>query len=85
MSLDQLYSLPLEAQIEILNGPALPPPPGIISNLEHPANRNSMTQAMLTFCLVITTLAMILRAYTKLLIFRKVLIEDGTSIPWCPN
>ncbi|RYC60267.1 hypothetical protein CHU98_g5943 [Xylaria longipes] len=41
MSLDQLHSLPPEEQMVILNGPALGPPPGVMSSLDHPPNDNT--------------------------------------------
>ncbi|RYP85595.1 hypothetical protein DL769_000936 [Monosporascus sp. CRB-8-3] len=52
MSLDQIHLLPLEQQEAILNGPALPPPPGIIPSLENPPNKNYIALPVVTLGLV---------------------------------
>lgn len=76
MSLDQLHELPDWLQEIILNGPALAPPPGVTSNLEHPPNMNVLGIAVVTLCLAVSTIVFSLEAYAKLYCMKKVHIED---------
>ncbi|KFA60712.1 hypothetical protein S40285_09184 [Stachybotrys chlorohalonatus IBT 40285] len=77
MSLEGLYDLPPEQQEMILSGPALMPPNGTLPNFENPSNQNDMSTAVLTATIVIATVAVILRAYCKTFVYRKVEPEDG--------
>ncbi|KAI1364850.1 hypothetical protein F5Y08DRAFT_305567 [Xylaria arbuscula] len=76
MSLSQFHQLPEWLQEIILNGPALAPPPGVTSNLEHPPNRNVLGIVVTTLCLAISTVVFVLAAYAKLFCIKKVHIED---------
>ncbi|KAI0521857.1 hypothetical protein F5B22DRAFT_661252 [Xylaria bambusicola] len=76
MSLDQLHELPEWLQEIILNGPALAPPPGVKSNLDHPPNLNTLGIAVTTICLSISTIVFALAAYAKLYCMKKVHVED---------
>ncbi|KAJ3575422.1 hypothetical protein NPX13_g4037 [Xylaria arbuscula] len=76
MSLSQFHQLPEWLQEIILNGPALAPPPGVTSNLEHPPNSNVLGIVVTTLCLAISTVVFVLAAYAKLFCIKKVHIED---------
>lgn len=57
---------------------AIPPPAGVDVNLENPPGvRRTVVLVTLIVCAVISTLFFFTRAYVKLRITRKVLLEDG--------
>ncbi|KAI1170036.1 hypothetical protein F4777DRAFT_570789 [Nemania sp. FL0916] len=49
----------------LLNGPALKPPPGITANFTHPHNLNAYAHASLTIFLVLSTIAVAGRVYAR--------------------
>lgn len=59
---------------DILNGPALAPPPGINPNFDNPENLAHPELAVLQ--LIVATLVVAMRLYTKLGILRNMLAED---------
>jgi hypothetical protein len=74
---DVLASLsPAEREAK-LNGPALTPPSGIVSNFESPPNENYMCFVVLTISLIIATLLLLVRAYARIFCVGRVYIEDG--------
>ena len=55
-----------ERQIEaILNGPAYTPPAGVQPNFDNPANLNTIVIIVKTLALTFTTLAVLIRIYTR--------------------
>ncbi len=84
----QLSSQQLEA---LLNGPAGPPPPGVRSNFNDPANLNDLVILTLTLCLVFAALTVLMRTYTKLFLIRSWDYEDckltriRSSSPYAPR
>ena len=65
------------AQLEaLLNGPALAPPAGVIPQLEHPPSLQKAANAVPILCLVLTTLAILMRMYTKIRVIHEVLLAD---------
>ncbi|TGJ78622.1 hypothetical protein E0Z10_g10142 [Xylaria hypoxylon] len=70
------YSLQPAQQQAILDGPALPPPPGILSNFDDPANMNSLTLAVISAAVVLGTLAVLIRVYAKVISARRARLED---------
>ncbi|KAI0198426.1 hypothetical protein F4808DRAFT_462722 [Astrocystis sublimbata] len=76
MALEQLHRLPEYLQQIILDGPALAPPPGTISNLADPPNQNALGIAITTICLVISTVTVALAAHAKFHGGKKVRCED---------
>ncbi|KAF2963675.1 hypothetical protein GQX73_g9912 [Xylaria multiplex] len=76
MSLDQLYLLPPAQQEAILNGPALPPPAGVVPNLESPLNGNTLCIAIIAFLFFVATSALALMIYVKLFHVKRVYLED---------
>ncbi|TRX96991.1 hypothetical protein FHL15_002297 [Xylaria flabelliformis] len=76
-ALDSPHPLPPEIQNAILNGPALAPPRiDIVPNFEHPPNANLFARAITTIALVLVTIVIILRAYAKMFIVRKLQLQD---------
>lgn len=80
MSLDQISFLPPAEQERILNGPALQPPAGIVPNFENPPSGNTLCRAVLTICLIISSLAVVNRAYSRIFCLKRVEIEDCEMI-----
>ncbi|KAI0198610.1 hypothetical protein F4808DRAFT_451864 [Astrocystis sublimbata] len=75
--LDFLYLLPPEEQDAIIDGPALPPPRAdIIPNFDAPSNMNTLAQVVTTIALIIVTVVVILRAYVRIHIIKKLQLQD---------
>lgn len=66
------------AEQVILNGPALRPPPGVKSNFVNPPNMDFIVILTISICTSFSTIAILLRLYTKLIVIRKVVFEDCT-------
>ncbi|KAI1142129.1 hypothetical protein F5Y05DRAFT_369788 [Hypoxylon sp. FL0543] len=49
-------SLPPDQQAQILNGPAMQPPPGLVPNFDNPPNNSALAQAVLGLCLALITI-----------------------------
>ena len=64
---------------KLLNGPALAPPPGMTSNFVNPPNLDHLTIGVFTLCMMLATLTVILRMWTKLFIIRQTALEDCMS------
>lgn len=68
-----------------LDGPALAPPPGVVSNFDNPSNQNGLAMGVLIACASIATVCLLLRIYGRFYLLRKVSAEDGThSLYWYP-
>ena len=63
-----------ETQPEIVG--ALPPPPGITPNFVNPYSAQTAIIAVLVACLVITTVLVASRLYTKLCVIKELGWED---------
>lgn len=61
----------------MLEMPAMEPPAGQEANLENPPNENALAMGIITSTLVIGTLCVLLRAYARVYLLRKVQIEEG--------
>jgi uncharacterized membrane protein (DUF485 family) len=70
-----------EALAELLAAPALPPPAGITPEFENPPNQNHLAWFVTTICMVVATLCLLLRAYVKLWLDKKIRAEEGKSRP----
>ncbi|KAI5859432.1 hypothetical protein GGS23DRAFT_585383 [Durotheca rogersii] len=79
MSVD-LSTLPPDQQQDILDKPALGAPPGVESNLANPSNRNIIPEAVIPICLVLTTLAILLRCYARVFVVKKINVDDILSL-----
>jgi hypothetical protein len=60
--------------LDIMDLPALAPPEGVVSNFDNPDNLSQPELAVLQ--LIVATLAVIVRIFTKHFIVRKMLVED---------
>lgn len=60
----------------LLSGPAAPPPTGAVSNLEHPKSMEVNLLVAASSSLLIATLPILLRLWTKLRLTREWLLED---------
>ncbi|KAL8819728.1 MAG: hypothetical protein Q9223_001916 [Gallowayella weberi] len=69
-------ALPPATKQALLNGPAGKPPAGIQSNLDNPTTLDRTCIAVETFCLVITTISIIVRLYTKKYLIKSLALED---------
>ncbi|KAI0119751.1 hypothetical protein F4814DRAFT_413144 [Daldinia grandis] len=76
MSLDNFQSLTKEQQENLLNGPALAPPPGVIPNLENPPQHNTGAHALLAICLILTVFALSIRGYSRIFQSKSLQIPD---------
>lgn len=61
---------------ELLEGPAMSPPAGVISNFHDPPNLGALVTMTVTLCMGSGTLALVLRLYTKAFILRVLKWED---------
>ena len=61
---------------QLLEGPAMSPPAGVIPNFHDPANLDTFVALTVTLCVGISTLAVALRMYTKVFILRVLAWED---------
>lgn len=64
----------------LLNAPAGKPPAGTKSNLDDPAKLDATIIPVLTLCLVICTMSIIVRSYTKKFLIKSLALEDCKSI-----
>lgn len=70
-------SLSPEELEAILDMEAMPLPEGEVRNFENPPNQNGLALAIITLTLAIGTLCVLLRAYARLYLLRKIQIEES--------
>lgn len=78
--MDSLPYLPAAEQQALLDGPALAPPAGVVSNFDNPPNNNGLAQGVIATCITVATLCLVARVYTKLFCVRKFKLEDCNSL-----
>ncbi|KAI0469722.1 hypothetical protein GGR56DRAFT_662064 [Xylariaceae sp. FL0804] len=78
--LDQIGSLPPAEQQAILNGPSLTPPGNTSPDFTDPPNGNALAYAVLTICLFVSTLALLVRWYARVICVRSVSLVDYLSV-----
>lgn len=66
-----------EAITALLALPALAPPEGVTPDFDSPPNQNGLAWAVTTFCMVVATICLFIRAYAKLWVERNAKIEEG--------
>ncbi|KAI1822462.1 hypothetical protein F4861DRAFT_550730 [Xylaria intraflava] len=71
-----ISNLSLADKQAVLDGPALPPPPGVTPNFDNPPNESNIGILTNVVCLVTTGIVFGLRAYAKIFCVKKVQIED---------
>lgn len=64
---------------QFLNGPALAPPPGTVSNFDYPNRNDGRAHFTLATCLVLSTIFFIMRVYVRFLLLKLICIEDGVT------
>lgn len=72
-------STPIQLQQELealLNGPAGTPPAGVQPNFDDPANLNTIIYITKTIALTLTTLAVLIRVYTRHVLIRSMGHDD---------
>lgn len=79
MSLADFPNYPPAVQQQILNGPAMMPPNGTIPNLIDPPNHTNEAIAIAVICLLLGVSFGIMRLYSRLIVSRKLHLEDCTS------
>jgi hypothetical protein len=62
---------------EFLLAPAMAAPAKTLSNFENPPNRTKLGVVVTTVFLVLTVLCFLVRAYSRIMILRRVKVEDG--------
>lgn len=70
------YELPPAAQKALLEGPAIPPPPGIVPNFSHPPSHREIGWVVAILCLSLSVLAVAVRMYARIVCDKRVRIED---------
>ncbi|KAL9074822.1 MAG: hypothetical protein Q9161_001960 [Pseudevernia consocians] len=71
----------LQAELQaVLNGPAAPPPAGVTPNFNDPPNLNRAVAAVLTLCILLPTVAVLLRLYTKKFLIQSWAYEDYENL-----
>ncbi len=68
---------------EILNGPALVPPPDVVPNFETPSNKNDLALFIQVICLISATLFFAMRIFVRFIILKTFRIEDGKPCLLC--
>lgn len=67
----------LQDQVQaLLDGPAGMPPPGLIPNFDSPSKLNPSAVAIIIFCMTLATIAVAIRIYTKICLFKSLMYED---------
>ncbi|KAI0859841.1 hypothetical protein F4860DRAFT_525828 [Xylaria cubensis] len=89
---DLLASLPPAARGAALDGPAHPPPKGVLPNFDNPQSQNSLVIGVVTTGFVLVTILFFARVYARVFCQRRVHVEDGlivagfgtfTAYAWC--
>ena len=76
-------SSPTPEQLQaLLNGPALAAPPGVISNFSDPPSSYDAAVAINIVFLVLSTLTLAMRIYTKVRIIHQMALADCTTLPF---
>ncbi|KAI1078775.1 hypothetical protein F5B20DRAFT_192027 [Whalleya microplaca] len=76
MSLPDLSYLSPAQQAAFLEGPALPPPPGVIPDFDNPSNGNRFSVGIEISCIVVTSVFFTVRLYVSWFVFKKLFLND---------
>ncbi|KAJ8133518.1 hypothetical protein O1611_g108 [Lasiodiplodia mahajangana] len=80
MSLANFASLTPAQQEQILNSPALRPPPGVQPDFDHPPNLNHIVYPTVILGLLLSTIFILLRIYGRWYCMKTVKVQDGLGI-----
>lgn len=61
----------------LLAEPAMKAPNGVIPDFDDPPNENGLAWFIITLCMIVATVCLLLRAFARVYLQRKVQIEDG--------
>ena len=65
------------AELEaLLNGPAVKPPPGVLSNFDNPPNQDTVALTIGNLLIIFASLAVLIRIYTRRVLLRSVGCDD---------
>ncbi|KAF2872740.1 hypothetical protein BDV95DRAFT_606325 [Massariosphaeria phaeospora] len=78
--MDLFHELSPAAQKSLLEGPAMPPPSGVVSNFSNPAKPYAPGWVIMIMCSILSTVAVVLRMYSKIVCAKRVAIEDYLAI-----
>lgn len=67
---------------QLLEGPGLEPPPGVLPNFIHPQSQSAANLACNITCLIVATICVAIRVYTRFVITRSHGWEDCESCRW---
>lgn len=59
-----------------MDKPAMSPPPGVDPNFDDPPNQNTMALAVMSVCLAVSTIAIVLRLYSRWAVVQMVRCQD---------
>ena len=65
-----------QSQQKLFDGPARPPPAGVVSNFDNPQNLETSFRVTIGLALGFATVAVIIRIYTKHILLRTMGFED---------
>lgn len=74
--MENFPNYPPEVQEAILNGPAMLPPKGMVSDFDNPPNSNPEALAVAVVCILLALVAASSRAYSSLFVAKKLHLED---------
>lgn len=76
MAAELFHSLPPSAQLAMLEGPAIPPPPGVEPSFDNPPNKREIGWIIISLCSTLSIAGIALRLYAKVVVFKRLKIED---------
>ncbi|RYP53962.1 hypothetical protein DL769_010422 [Monosporascus sp. CRB-8-3] len=66
---------------DVLDGPALPPPEGVVPDFDNPPNKSTMALGALFTCLILATVFLAIRMYARFFVVRSTHLGDYLVIP----
>ncbi|OAQ60144.1 hypothetical protein VFPPC_10580 [Pochonia chlamydosporia 170] len=78
--LKKFPDLPPRVQQQILNGPAMAPPPGVAPNLNNPSNHNTTGIVFGAICVAVASIAFMLRLHCQIRVLRKWRVCDSLGL-----
>lgn len=75
-----IASLTPDQQHALLSGPALTPPPGVISQFDDPPNKTALGAGLIIACASVCILVVAVRIYAKAFCARKLDVEDYLAL-----
>lgn len=76
MAAELFHMLSPAAQAVLLEGPAIRPPKGVVPDFDNPPNQRIVGWIIVPLCSAISSIAMALRLYSRVVVLKKFMIED---------